>query len=153
MELAVLIGLQGAGKSSFYRARFAQTHTHVSMDLLRNSRNPRTRQLALIEQALRSGESVVVDNTNPRAEDRSPIIAIGKAFGARVTGYHFDASVSDCIRRNALRRGRTRVPEVAIYATAPKLEYPLVADGFDAVFIVRTVAGAFEVEAAQGPSS
>lgn len=32
------MGLQGAGKSSFYRAQFAPTHLHVSKDLWPNIR-------------------------------------------------------------------------------------------------------------------
>jgi len=146
MELVILVGLQAAGKSSFYRSRFADTHTIVSKDLLRNSRNRQIRQMALIEQALRRGESVVVDNTNPRAEDRLPLIALGKLFGARIVGYWFADGLSECLRRNALREGRARVPDVAIYATARKLEHPLGAEGFDAIFSVRLAECGFEIE-------
>lgn len=146
MELVIFVGLQAAGKTSFYRARFADTHTLVSKDLLRNSRSRQTRQMALIEQALRRGESVVVDNTNPRAEDRLPPIALGRVFGARIVGYWFAGGLSECLRRNALREGRARVPDVAIYATARKLEYPLGAEGFDAIFRVRLGECGFEIE-------
>jgi predicted kinase len=146
MELIIFVGLQAAGKSSFYQARFADTHTLVSKDLLRNSRSRRARQIALIERALKRGESVVVDNTNPRIEDRSPLIAIGRAFGAGIVGYDFKASLPECLRRNALRQGRNHVPNVAIYATARGLESPCTAEGFDTVFGVRLVEGGFEIE-------
>jgi predicted kinase len=146
MELVVFVGLQAAGKSSFYRARFADTHTLISKDLLRNARSRQAQQMALIERALQRGESVVVDNTNPRIEDRSPLIAMGRAFGARIVGYDFEAGVPECLRRNALRQGRARVPDVAIYATARKLERPHSAEGFDAVFRVRLIEARFEVE-------
>jgi hypothetical protein len=88
MELVILVGLQAAGKSSFYQARFAGRHTLISKDRLRNSRNRQAQQMALIEQALRRGESVVVDNTNPRIEDRLPLIALGRrlARGSSATG-------------------------------------------------------------------
>lgn len=151
MELAIFVGLQAAGKSSFYRARFADTHTLVSKDLLRNSRSRQARQMALIERALRLGESVVVDNTNPRIEDRSPLIMMGRAFGARIVGYEFEARVSECLRRNSMRQGRARVPEAAIYATARKLEPPRSVEGFDSVFRVRLIEAGFEIE--PGPES
>ena len=102
--------------------------------------------MALIEQALRRGESVLVDNTNPGIQDRLPLIALGRVFGARTVGYRFVAGLSECLRRNALRQGRARVPDVAIYATARKLEHPLGAERFDAIFRVRLIEGGFEVE-------
>ena len=146
MELIILVGLQAAGKSSFYWARFADTHVLVSKDLLRNARGRQARQMALIEGTLQLGESVVVDNTNPRIEDRSPLIAMGRTFGARIVGYHFDVSLTDCLRRNALRQGRARVPDVAIYATARKFEPPCFAEGFDAVSRVHLIEAGFEIE-------
>jgi predicted kinase len=145
MELVVFVGLQAAGKSSFYRARFADSHTLISKDLLHNSRSHQARQMALIGEALQRGDSVVVDNTNPRIEDRSPLIAMGRAFGARIVGYDFEAGVAECLHRNALRPGHARVPDVAIYATARKLERLRSAEGFDSVFRVQLVAAGFEV--------
>jgi predicted kinase len=146
MEFLIFAGLQAAGKSSFYRARFADTHTLVSKDLLRNARSRQARQMALIERALRRGESVVIDNTNPRIEDRSPLIAMGRVFGAKIVGYYFEARAPECLRRNALRQGHTRVPDVAIYATARKLELPRGAEGFDAVFRMRLIEAGFEIK-------
>lgn len=145
MELVIFVGLQAAGKSSLYRARFVDSHTLVSKDLMRNCRNRHIRQLALVEQALRCGESVVVDNTNPQAQDRAPLIGLGKAFDATIVGYLFEGGVSDCLGRNALRQGRARVPDVAIYATAARLEHPMKAEGFDALFRVRLSGDGFHV--------
>ena len=34
IEVAILVGLPGAGKTSFYRARLAGSHVHVSKDVL-----------------------------------------------------------------------------------------------------------------------
>jgi predicted kinase len=89
MEMIILIGLQGAGKSTFYRQRFAGTHTLVSKDLLRNNKKPACRQRQLIEEALRAGRSLVVDNTNPTREDRAELVRLGRQYGATVLGYYF----------------------------------------------------------------
>ena len=35
MEAVVLIGLQGAGKSTFYRDRFFATHVRINLDMLK----------------------------------------------------------------------------------------------------------------------
>src|SRR5262249_39546183 len=80
-ERVIFIGLQASGKSSFYRARFAQTHTVVSKDLMRNNKNRDRRQLQLIAEAFAAGRSVVVDNTNAAASDRQPLIEIARARG------------------------------------------------------------------------
>src|SRR4051812_424732 len=105
-ELVILIGLQGAGKTSFYRAIWAGTHNHVSKDRRRNNRRPARRQLQLLEEALRAGRSVVVDNTNPTALDRVELIALGRSLGARVVGYYFESRLADCLERNSQRAGK-----------------------------------------------
>jgi predicted kinase len=139
MELVLFIGLQGAGKSSFYRERFAATHVHVSKDLWPRARRREARQQRLIAEALAAGRPVVVDNTNPQVEDRAVLIALGKAHGARVVGYAFEADVEACLARNAARVGRARVPDKALLITRAKLRWPSYAEGFDALFQVRLV--------------
>jgi predicted kinase len=146
VELVLLVGLQGAGKSSFYRERFAETHVHVSKDLWPHARRREARQRRLIGEALGAGRSVVVDNTNAEAEARAPLIAIGRAHGARVVGYAFESRLEDCLERNAARQGRARVPEVALYATRKRLQWPRYEEGFDALYYVRLrPEGGFEV--------
>ncbi|HKH11411.1 MAG TPA: ATP-binding protein [Rubrobacter sp.] len=146
-ELVVFVGLQASGKSTFFRERFAATHEHVSKDLFRNNKNRNRRQGELVEAALRAGRPVVVDNTNPTARDRRPLVELGRRFGARIVGYHFDSGVRGCLARNARREGRARVPDVAIFATAKKLVPPSREEGFDELYRVRLAGPGFEVEA------
>ena len=148
MELVIFVGLQGAGKSTFYRTFFAATHALVSKDLLRNNRRPSRRQEQLITAALAAGQSVVVDNTNPAVADRAPLIALGQMHGALIAGYYFDAPIAACLARNRLREGKARVPDVALYTTAAKLVPPAYDEGFDRLFQVSlTAAGLYEVRA------
>ena len=127
--LIIFVGLPGSGKSTYYFAHFADTHVHVSKDLL-----PRGgRQETLVEKALAAGRSVVVDNTNPRRADRSPLLELARRFGARTIAVLVTATVAECLRRNAAREGRARVPGVAIYVAAKKLEPPSCEEGFDEV--------------------
>ena len=148
-ELAVLIGLPGSGKSSFARARLSG-HVLVSKDLLRNSRRKEARQTELIAEALAAGRDVVVDNTHPRRGDREGVIAQAREAGARVVGYWFDASVADCLARNARREGRAKVPPVAIFIAAKRFEPPALEEGFDALFRVQLSEQGF-VEHALAP--
>jgi predicted kinase len=79
MELVILIALQAAGKTTFRRRRFDRTHVVVSKDDFPNNRRPARRQQFLVREALAAGKPVVVDNTNPRREDRALLIALAHA--------------------------------------------------------------------------
>jgi predicted kinase len=146
MELVILIGVPASGKSSFVRARLAPTHRHVSRDLLGPGRRRAGRQRALIEEALSAGQPVVVDNVNATVADRAALIAQGRAHGARIVGYYFESAVRAAVARNRARVGTERVPDVAIYVAARRVERPSPAEGFDALYRVRLgAAGGFEV--------
>ena len=145
-EVVVLVGLQGSGKSSFYRRRFAGTHVLVSRDLFRNAPRPSRRQRELIEQALRGGRSVVVDNTSPTVADRAAILAVAREHGARTACCFFGRDVRAAIARNERRAGKDRVPVVGILATARRLVAPTAGEGFDVVLAVAPEAeGSFAV--------
>jgi predicted kinase len=148
LELVIFVGLQASGKSTFFRERFAATHEHISKDLFPNNKNRNRRQAQLIEDALRTGTSVVVDNTNPTVEDRRPLIQLGRELGAKIVGYYFESTVRQCVGRNRRRKGKAQVPDVAIFATAKRLETPSYSEGFDELFRVRmTDESTFEVQA------
>lgn len=148
MDVALFIGLQASGKSTFYADRFAGTHALVSRDRFRNNAHPSRRQAQLLAEALAAGRSVVVDNTSPTVADRAAIIVIARQYGARVVGYRFESSVAESRERNRGRVGPARVPDVAIYATAKRFEPPTYAEGFDRLYAVRIAGdGAFAVHA------
>jgi predicted kinase len=149
MEVAILVGLPGAGKTSFFRAHLAGSHVHVSKDVLGHGRDTIRRQLELVTQALRAGRSVAVDNTNPRVEDRAPLIALARAAGARVVAYALDTTPKESAARNRTREGPERVPAVAVFVTAKRLQPPTAAEGFDAIYRVGAEGGAFAVVAAK----
>ena len=130
------MGLPASGKTSFYREYIAATHDHVSKDLIRNNRRPDRRQQQLVTQALSAGRSVAVDNTNPSATVRAPLIALARAHGAAVVGYFFPTDASHALRRNRMRQGPERVPDVAIFTTRKRLEPPAYAEGFDRLYLV-----------------
>jgi predicted kinase len=151
MELVILVGLQGSGKTTFARERFAATHAHVSKDHFRSNPRPARRQRRLVAEALAAGRSVVVDNTNPAAADRAELVALARATGAVVACYFFLPNIEASLRRNARREGKARVPDHAVRITAARLEPPTPAEGFDALHHVRLVDGAgFEVTAVTG---
>lgn len=146
LELVVLSGLQGSGKTWFYRQRLAATHRHVSKDLMRSARDRGARQRRMIEESAARGESVAVDNTNPAREDRVALVALARALGMRPVLYWFPPDVAASLARNAGREGKARVPDVAIFATKARLRAPDASEGFDAAFeVAADAAGGFTV--------
>jgi predicted kinase len=144
-EVAILVGLPGAGKSTFYRERLAATHRHVSKDLLRNASNKQARQDALVRDALKAGQSVAVDNTNVSSAERATVIAIAHEFGARIVAHYIEATTREAVARNERREeNKGRVPKVAIFTCAKRLVPPSVGEGFDELHTWRvTEEGAF----------
>ena len=98
--------------------------------------NKDRRQAALIRSALSAGADVVVDNTHPGVADRAPVIALARAHGARVAGYHFTAGTREAVGRNRGREGKERVPDVAIFTKAKRIQAPTSGEGFDALHAV-----------------
>lgn len=132
----ILVGLPGAGKTTFYQQQFAATHRHISKDHRPNVRDREALQQQALIEALSAGVSVVIDNTNPAVADRAQIIAIARARGARIIGYFFAVTTREAVARNAGRSGREKVPNVAIFTVPKRLEPPAPAEGFDELFRV-----------------
>ncbi len=145
-ECIILIGLQGAGKTTLYRQRFA-AYEHVSMDRFPSARNKTARLMAEITRALDAGRSVVVDNTNPTIAVRGPLIRLARSQGAEVVGYYVEATTAEAVARNRKRGGKARISDVGVFATARRFQPPLKAEGFHQLYRTRLGAhGAFTDE-------
>jgi predicted kinase len=136
-ELVVMVGLQGAGKSTWVREHLADTHAAVSKDHWPRARRREARQQRVVAEHLAAGRSVVVDNTNPSPEERAALLAAGRAAGVPVRAVWVDTPLDTCLARNDAREGRARVPLVGVFATRARLVPPSTAEGFDRVDVVR----------------
>ena len=142
-EAVLLIGIQAVGKSTFYRQRFSETHTHINLDTLKT----RGREKALLEACLATQQSFVVDNTNATVEFRARYIHAAKQADFRVIGYYFQSKALDAIQRNRERPAQQVVPDLAIWGTAKRLQVPKPSEGFDQLYyVVQIPPDGFEIE-------
>lgn len=126
-EAVILSGIQGAGKSSFCRLRYWDSHLRLNYDMLRT----RHREALLLAACLEARQNLVVDATNPSAADRARYIVPCQRAGFRIIGIQFRIAPAAALARNALRSGKARVPEQAIWSTAARIEPLSPAEGFD----------------------
>lgn len=131
--LAILIGIQASGKSTFYHRFLAEDYVRVNLDTLKT----RHQEQLLIDDCIRQGKSFTVDNTNPTKSDRERYILPAKAAGYKIVGYFMESKLKACIERNNLREGKEKIPVVAIAATSNKLQMPSYDEGFDELYFVK----------------
>jgi predicted kinase len=133
MEAVIFIGIQGSGKSSFYKKQFIDSHIRINLDMLKT----RHREQIILQACLEAKQRFVIDNTNPTVEDRSRYIQLAKQNYFRVVGYYFPPDLEGCKRRNSQRHPQQIVPLVGVLATYKKLVIPTWEEGFDALYSVE----------------
>jgi predicted kinase len=87
VEAVIFVGLQGAGKTTFYKERFFATHLRLSLDMLKT----RHRERRLLQACVETRTPHVVDNTNPTRAERQVYIQAAKEAGFQVVGYYFQS--------------------------------------------------------------
>jgi predicted kinase len=132
MEAVIFMGIQAAGKSTYYKERFFKTHIRINLDMLRNRR----KEAMLLKACLEMKHPFVVDNTNPTEADRQRYIVPAKSAGFRSIGYYFQSRLSGSLPRNQQRSGKECIPEIGIRATLRKLKRPSFQEGFDELYYV-----------------
>src|SRR5215207_5095007 len=99
MQAVIFIGLQGAGKSTFYKEKFFNTHIRINMDMLKT----RHREELLLQACLEIKQAFVIDKTNPQVKDREKYIQAGRAAHFQVAAYYFRPDLKLSLERNAAR--------------------------------------------------
>ena len=140
-EMIIFIGIPASGKSTFYEKNFAATHDRISLDILQT----RFRENKMLLEAVDSGKSCVIDNTNVSVAERKKYIDIAQEHGYKIIGYYFRSAIDECRIRNDQRQGKKKVPEIALRNKAAYLEQPSKQEGFDELYYVKIVDDKFEI--------
>ena len=144
-EAVIFCGVQAAGKSTFYRERFFETHVRINMDMLKTRR----RERLLLEACLLAKQPFVVDNTSVLAAERAAYIEPARAAGFIITGYFFRATPREAIARNQKRTDKPSIPIPGLLGKYKRLEEPRFEEGFDRLYTVSlTSSGVYVVEEA-----
>jgi protein phosphatase len=116
LSLVVLIGVSGAGKSTFARQRFSPTEV-ISSDycrgLVADDENDQSASADAFEllhfivgKRLAAGRLTVVDATNVQVEGRRALVALAREHDVLPVAIVLDVPESVCRARNASRRDR-----------------------------------------------
>ncbi|MCA5013709.1 MULTISPECIES: ATP-binding protein [unclassified Enterococcus] len=136
MEVILLMGLQASGKSTFYKRYFSDSHLRLNLDML----HTRNKEKQLLSTCLEISQSVVIDNTNPTKLDRQRYFQLAGRADVTFIGYYFQSKLAECLKRNQQRTGQAHLPEIALKATAAKLELPDFDEGFSQLYYVAQTA-------------
>ncbi len=140
--LAIIIGIQGSGKSTFYENYLAENYVRINLDTLVT----REKEWELVKECFEKGYSMAIDNTNPTKYDRQRYIPLALINGYKIIGYYMDSKLEDCIKRNNQRTGKEKIPLEAIRRTANKLQLPSYDENFDELYKVKNNGKEFLIE-------
>jgi predicted kinase len=132
VEAVILIGIQGSGKSTFYKEKFADTHVRINLDMLRT----KNREKVLIEACLEAKIKFVVDKVNASREERARYINEARRFGFGVFGYYLQTDLKAAVERNSRREGKARIPDKGLFDSLKRLQIPRYDEGFNELYYV-----------------
>lgn len=137
----VIVGRPASGKSTLSK-RYFTPHGYVATS--RDTLGTKEKCVKVATEALTKKQSVVVDNTNPKKEDRRVYIELGKKHGVPVRCVYLDVSPAlsyhlNMYRQNLSKGVHRRVPEVAYRTFDKYFEKPAESEGFTEVALIDFV--------------
>lgn len=132
MEAIIFVGIQGSGKSTFFRDIFFDTHVRINLDMLRT----RHREKLFFEASLEAKQKFVLDNTNLTCEEREKYIVKAKTYSFKIIGYYFQTNLEKAIEQNNQRTGKAKISEKGLLGAFKRLQIPQFDEGFDELFYV-----------------
>ena len=97
-EMVVCCGSPGSGKSSFCK-NYLPEYVRVNRDTLKT----KEKCLKVAEQEMLQGRSVIIDNTNPKREDRRLFVDLAKRLGFKVRCFEFLTPKDICFHNDYQR--------------------------------------------------
>ena len=137
----LLVGRPASGKSTLTRRHFIPNgYTQVNRDTL----GTKEKCLKVAAEALKNNKSVIVDNTNPKKEDRKAYIDLANKSKVPIRCIHLKVSSElsyhlNMFRQNVTKGDQRRVPDVAYRTFDKYFEEPKASEGFSEVTVLDFV--------------
>nr|WP_249111115.1 AAA family ATPase [Nitrosopumilus sp. K4] len=128
LEYVIMIGIALSGKTTYVKANF--THEEIRLYYFDNDRK---KEMNYIEQCLKQGKTIVVDDTNLTKDIRKMHIDMAKKYNAKMIGIFMNTS-SGIIEQRRTRR-QDSFPLAAINKQLKEFETPNKDEGFDTLII------------------
>lgn len=130
LQYVLMIGVTLSGKTTHSRKNYPD-HEYVSLTAVKSNRKL---EMSLIEEYLKLGKSVVIDDTNLTRKIRQLHIDLARKYNAKIIGIHMKASRDLLARR---RWKRSDIMDMAVINKMLKdLEIPEKNEGFDELYII-----------------
>ncbi|MEX1149230.1 MAG: AAA family ATPase [Nitrosopumilus sp.] len=130
LEYVLMIGVALSGKTTYLKANF--NHERVALSFFDNDRK---KEFQHIEECLKEGKNVVIDDTNLTVAIRKQHIDLAKKYHAKVRGVLMNTSSVLLEKRQKSRRDP--FPIVVIYKQLKQLETPVIEEGFDELIVKK----------------
>ncbi|KAL5249654.1 hypothetical protein ACHWQZ_G018498 [Mnemiopsis leidyi] len=134
-EMVIMVGYPGSGKSTFCK-RHLKSYERVNLDDLKNY----NKCVALIENSLSAGKSVVIDNTCPDEASRKRYIEVAKKYTVPVRCFVMNTTIDHARHNNRFRRiaqSGIQVPGIAFNTFKSRFHAPSSSEGFSDVLHIN----------------
>ncbi|CAB3405710.1 unnamed protein product [Caenorhabditis bovis] len=138
LEIIVLVGFPGSGKSSFSRS-LAEAHGYVVIN--RDTLGTWQKCVAQTKYALNEGKRVIVDNTNPDKESRKRYIDVAKELGVECRCFKMNCDLVQAehnVRyRSLINEDAPKIGIMVLRMHNSKFQEPDLAEGFKEIVLVN----------------
>ena len=125
-----MIGVALSGKTTYVETNF--DHEVIRLSYFENNRK---KEFTYIEECLKKGKSIVVDDTNLTRDIRKQHIDLANKYNAKIVGIFMNTSIG-LLHQRRMRRNK-QFPLVAINRQLKELETPTKDEGFDVLVVKK----------------